>query len=175
MTIVSTNVGLTDTAEGTDYNNLRADLLENHVHDGTSGPAVDHSDLIHPDSYSIINEHEAVDGHIAAIKNIHGKGTTVGDEFIPGIIGGDMTIMAFSGQTTQSIGDSGKTEWVDLPATMANDQYKVFVLGHQVNCTYALTSRETTRVQFTITKPHGGDLSSGSNFHVLVIGVPARP
>jgi len=179
MTIVSTNVGLTDTAEGTDYNNLRADLLDNHIHDGTDGPAVDHSDLIHPDSYSIVNEHEAVDSHIAAVKNEHGKETTTGDEFIAGAVGGDFTIVPFSAEFGHTVDSSGDYFEIDFSAivTMANTDYRVFWSFLNYDMLWAkLTSRTTTTFTLEIfTKKSDGNVSGTKTFHVLLVGVPARP
>ena len=180
MTIVSTTVGLTDTAEGTDYNNLRADVLQNHTHDGTDGTTVDHGDLTHPDSYAIVNEHEDVDGHIAAVKNVHGKQTTIGDEFIAGAVGGDFAIIPFTYSFLQSIGDSGEVETIDFSSivTMASTDYFVFMSfsDEYSKVAWSIQSRTTTDFKLEIFIAHGGnDISVGHTCQVLIIGVPARP
>jgi len=89
MSIISRNIANTPT--DSDYNDLRADLLAGHIHDGTAGLRIKHTDLLFGSGYTIVNNHESIDEHISAASGEHGKLDGV---YLAGVTGGNFSVVS---------------------------------------------------------------------------------
>lgn len=187
MPISSRNVAPSASATATDYNNLRADVLSNHDHDGTEGARVNHSDLTHPNSYSPSNTHQAIDTHMGASQNVH---TLAATEYVMGAWSGHHTVVAFKsticypggGGLTASIPiTGGRVVTIPLPTTLANTNYFVAMSfgnagGGGVHGMVVADVLSKTTSSFTvnlIAVAQGNDITS-CYADVIVVGTPVR-
>lgn len=186
--VISRNLASGETVEAVDHNRLRSDVVDSvsgHDHDGTNSKVVQHANLKFENGYSPSNVHKDIDDHISANSGVHGKSA---DEFIAGIVGGDMVMIPFTHNFYPETGEYiSPGQWVNnyeitLPVTMANTDYFIFMdtwtdHGSGVHALeWYVNSKTTTSftIQVGVYSEGMYTVQSGKmNFAVLIIGVRA--
>lgn len=116
-----TSANIVGTPTDTNYNGLRADLVTNHKHTGVDGAKIDHGQLLHPNGYEIIHEHEEVDEHIDSPSGVHGQPSGV---YAAGVVGGKLGIVSGKWSNTEAeTGEAYRTiyddHWVTLKVSLS--------------------------------------------------------